>query len=125
MGLISRVSSRTYRSIEIEWQESMFRTNFLLQKKTPDETSPKKAIEKIKTMYKGENKGLKTGEITTKTSTDGGPPKVVETPTKITAKEALKDYQPGEGIAKKAKDTSSVFRALNFEMYAKPNLKVA
>lgn len=44
---------------------------------------------------------------------------------KTNAKETIKSHIPGEGIASKAKDTSSLFRAVNFELFAKPNLKVA
>ena len=108
----------------------MFPTKYLAQKKPengePDSsknTNTKKTFtDRIKTALDGENKGLPAKETTTTASKDGGPPKI---DTKITAKEALKDYQPGQGIASKAKDTSSVFRVLNAEMFAKPNLKVA
>merc|ERR1711981_635112 len=44
---------------------------------------------------------------------------------KAAVREAAKQHRAGEGLAKSAKDTGSVFRALNFELFAKPNLKVA
>ena len=41
------------------------------------------------------------------------------------AKETLKDHKPGEGYAHMAKDTSAIFRLTSFELFAKPNMKVA
>merc|ERR1711941_22845 len=73
MGLISRVSSRTYR-----YKNMLRSTRRLLQE------SRKKAVQ-----------------------------------------EAIKTHRPGEGIASMAKDTNTVFRVTSFELFAKPNLKVA
>lgn len=44
-------------------------------------------------------------------------------------KDAIRDaaakHQAGEGFAKMAKDTNSLFRVTSFELFMKPNLKVA
>lgn len=45
--------------------------------------------------------------------------------TKPTVKELAKEHRPGEGYAKMAKKTNTVFRVTSFELFVKPNMRVA
>ena len=47
-----------------------------------------------------------------------------ETRKKI-VKDAIKEHKPGEGLASKAHETNTLFRVTSFELFVKPNMKVA